>query len=556
MMKKTFFLLFVLEMMLSFVYGASNQTCTCTCTCTNSPPPLSGYLPITFNNSSQTLSNAQVYVLIKGINPSTNKDCYVNFDSSTGVGACVDVTTGTSSYTYSFPLSQFSQTSNGNVVYLPQVNSGRIYLSLAYPLDLLVDSASHRILDPDALNTNDSNFYILYDKIEFTYVVPGNPEVDLNPTAVDFFCLPLYLQLVTNSGVQSSGFNQNRANMIANIKTIFSQNDKTPNKIWNKLIIPFKDPSTQAEIAQLRIASTGKAMTTAPVLFDPMYLSNSAAYGFNWIQNVWTTYYQSHTLNIDATELSPPNNQIFTGHVNGANQFVFTGANGSPTVTINLPSSSYPFFGAAGDSFNTSNNTPQAIIVRDLTSAAITGLLPTSSSNILNSSFFASQRSNFYTNNPLLPAAGQNTGPWYDLYSKALHSFNSNIYTFAYDDLLGTSGTVAANMSDSPSVVISLGDLTGTTIPDPFTDTTLYNITVNFSPSNPIYYQGQPLQNNQTLTNITMPFTVQLLGSDKQTHSAHIYVKYPQVRPTYPGATGIIVNKTGANSATIVFPGA
>lgn len=513
-----------------------------------------GYLPLKIDNNSKTLSNQDIYILIKGINPTTNSSCYVSIDSTTGIGTCVDTSGTTSSYSYSYPISSLLQTSDGCIIYLPQVISGRIYVSLAYPLDLLTDPASGVALDPDALNTSDPNYYILYDKVEFTYLASGSPAVDFNPTAVDFFSLPLYIQLKTNSGTQFSGFSQNRANIFSRIVAVFAQYDKTPNKIWSNLIIPFKDSTTQQEITPLRIASTGKAMTTAPALFDPNYLSNNA-YGFNWIQNVWSTYYQSHSLSIDATELAAPNNQIFTGQVNSSNQFVFTAASGTPTVVINLPTNSSPFFSAAGDSFSASNDTPQAIIIRDLTSAFVTGLLPTSSANILGGAFFAQNKTRYYTNNPLLPSSASNTGPWYDLYSKALHSLKSKIYTFAYDDLLGISGTVSANMINSPSVTISLGDLTGTIIPNPFTDSILYDITVNFASINPVYYQGQLLQNNQTLTNISVPFSVELLGSDNQMHTANIYIKYPQVRPTFPGATGIIINQTGPSSATIVFPG-
>jgi hypothetical protein len=551
MIRHTLFLLLAIGMTFSRLFGILEEAVHSSHRISR---PTSQYLPVTFYNHSQILDDSQIYILIQGINPKTRHDCYVRVDPSTGKGTCVDVTASTKSSTYSYSLSSFPSNSNGRLVLLPQIDSGRIFVSIAYPLDLLVDPNSNKIQDPDALNVKDSNYYLLYDKIEFTYIATGHPAVVFNPTAVDFFCLPLYLQLLTNSGVQSSGFNHNRADIFSTVKSLFAQYDQTPNKVWNKLIIPFIDATTKTEITPLRIASTNKAMTTAPVLFDPIYLSNSNVYGYSWIQDVWSNYYKSHTLSIDATELPPPNNQIFIGKVNDANQFVFTGASGSPTVTINLPSSSYPFFGAAGQTFDTQNNTPQAIIVRNLTSAFVTGLLPTASSNILNKHFFANNKANYYTINPLLSPLGQSTGPWYDLYSKALHSLNNDIYTFAYDDLLGTDGTLAANMSDSPSIGITLGDLTGTTIPDPFTDSTLYTITVQLPPNNPISYQGQLLKNNQVLTNVSIPFSVQLLGSDKQKHTANIYIKYPQVRPTYPGATGIIIKQTGPTSATIVFP--
>lgn len=550
-MKSAFLFSGILGMMFSSLVASPKQEWSKELNNKTLAPPIPGYLTVGLVNHSNSVADENVYVLVKGIDPSTNKDCYVSFDAVTGKGFYSDATSASNSKDFSFKLSQFPKGNSGRVAYFPELASGRIYFSLGYPLEIGVDLFSNKILDPDALSSNDPNYYKLFDKIEFTYLNSG---VFMNPTAVDFFALPLQLVLHTNSGVQFSGFWQKRAAIFAKIRSIFAAEDKTPGKIWSNLIVPFKDPFTQKHLEDLRIASTSKGMGTVPPLFDPSYLNNNT-YGFDWISNVWSGYYRSHVLQIDATELSPPNNKVFIGQVNGANQFVFAGSNGGPIVTINLPSSSYPFFAAAGDTFNAQNNTPQAIIIRDLTAAFDSGILPVDSSAVLNHNYFSANKSKFYTNNPLLPPESQTTGPWYDLYSKALHSFGNNIYTFAYDDVLGIDGTCAASLQDEPYAVITLADLRGTSIPDPYTDTNLYNVTVGVAANNPVMYQGQTLTNGQLLTNVSIPFTVELMGSDHQMHTTNIYIKYPQATPSFPGSTGIVINPHSPTQATVSFPG-
>lgn len=522
--------------------------------------PGSNFLPVTFVNGTKIVTDDNVYILVKGIDPLTNRDCYINFDPSSGVGSCVDVTTSTSSFSYSFKLSQLPSGGGGRLVYFPAVNSGRIYCSMGAQLNLHVDGVTQKIADPDPFNTSDPNYSTFYDKVEFTYQVPGG--IFMNLTAVDFFCLPISLHLTSNGAAQSSGFTQSRSSIFSSVRSIFAQNDRTAGKIWNNLIVPYRDPTTNTVTGDLRVVATGKGMSMSPPIFDPNYLSNNS-YGFNWIANVWSSYYQSHSLSVDCTELAAPNNQIFTGHVNGANQFVFTAASGSPTVAINLPSNSEPFFAAAGGSFDAQNNTPQAIIIRDLTAATVTGLLPAPSGTILGRNYFASNMSRYYTANSLLPAAGQTTGPWYDLYSKALHSFGVPIYTFAYDDILGIDGTVAASNTANPAVTITLADLTGTpiphTTPTPPTPPTpppsgKYNVTVRTASNNPVTYNGQVLMYGQTISNVAQPFSVQLLGSDHVQHTANIYFSPPSVTPAYSGSTGILIQVQNTN-VILTFPG-
>jgi hypothetical protein len=235
---------------------------------------------------------------------------------------------------------------------------------------------------------------------------------------------------------------------------------------------------------------------------------------------------------------------------------VFTSSDGTHRVELSPPSNSEPFFAGAGDSFNAANNTPKAIIVRNLTAAFATGILPVDTgSHVLSKAYFEAKKETFYKPNANLTACGPWTGPWYDLYSKALHSLGHNIYTFAYDDVLGIDGTATSHLSESPHAYITLGDLSGTHIPDPYTDPSFYTITVHVASSNPVTHQGKILTSGQKLENVSMPFSVQFRGIDGRQHTANIYVKHPLVRPSFNGAEGVVIQKTGKHSATIIFPG-
>lgn len=538
---------------------------------------------VQFINNSKTVSDGDIYILVKGNDPTPGANgahSYLRFVN--GVGSYNHVDPTTESKNFSYQLTQLQNVGESEYQFTcPPLTSGRIYISIRYPMELSV-TPDKKINDPDGLNTNDPNYYTLFDKVEFTYTVPPSPPhvvplsftlpradvplLFINPTAVDFYCLPLYITVTPQFPSQPSflGSNKGRKDVFSGVKQVFDEKDRTSQKIWTKLFVEFTDPVTKDVITHLRIASTGKAMTAAPPLFNPNYLSSPNLFGFDWMNFVWSTYYKNHSLSIDATELKdPPNNKIFTGYVNSENQFVFK-AEGVPDVTINRPNNSAPFFEGAGDSFNATNNTPLAIIVRSLTAAFVTGILPVTVTpdKPLNKSYFKEHQP-YYTDNVNLPQdARTKYGPWYDLYSMALHSIVPHMYTCAYDDALGIDGTIGVVPSDQTVATITLEDLTETTIPDPYTDKTEYTVQVGVAANNPVtYYKPPPskekisLRDGQTLENVSIPMTVELMRHDGQKHKVDIYIKYPIVKPPNPG---IVITKPDPNKPTFVhmaFPG-
>lgn len=517
------------------------------------------YLPVEIVNHTKIADDSAVYIAIKATNPSTNKQCLIHFDQS-GHGTCDDVSAQTRFSDYSYALSSLPADGNNHVMYLPKVNSGRIYFSIGTPMEIFIDASNPgaiAIIDPDGFKPRDVNYYTLYDKIEFSYNDVG---VWVNPTAVDFFSLPIQLQL---KGL-TSGLSQSRAAILNQVQTIFNTYDKTSNKIWNNLFLNYQDEQTPKTI--LRVVATGKAMISIPDVtpFDNFYLSNQAIYGFNYIDTLWN-YYQTHTVTIDCSELknnpqAPPlDNYIFTGSVIN-NQFIFSNQTHSKTIIMNKPLS-MPFFAGAGllSNDDEKNNTPGAIIVREFTSAFVVGLLPAPNDTTLGKEYFIKNKFAYFSDNALLqPKPVQ--GPWYDLYSKALHSFGSTqpIYTFAYDDALDQDGTLTDSNTEAPSTLtVTLGDLTGTQIPAPFHDETKYSITVMIGNHSNVKYivdphdrtKDIPLQSGQTLANIAIPFNVELNGD-----VIAIYIKHPMVKPFSRNTDGIVINHN-QTEATIIFPG-
>lgn len=505
------------------------------------------YFDVQFVNNSG-FADKDVYFIVKALDPISKKDCFIKFDPVTGIGACQVVSEGTSSFDFSYTADQLKN------IKIPMVDSGRIYFSIGMPMDLYVSKFDGKIIDSDGFKPRDPNYFTLHDKVEFTYNDLGTW---INPTAVDYYSLPLRIeQPGASSHLKAAGVAESYAASFGFLKNIVGSHDLTSDKQWDKLFLKYMDDGQETI---LRFVAPGKAMVknmanTLP--FDDKYLKDQSKYDFSYIDAVWA-YYQNATLKIDASELSKffaLDDYLFTGHVAG-DEFIFTNATGTYTERVKKPTSSSPFFAGAGDEFDHVNNTPKAIIVRQLTSAFEVGLLPAPDGTLIDKNYFDQQREagNFYQPNAILAQTAQ--GPWYDLYAKAIHSFGEDqpIYAFAYDDALGQDGTLHAAVgkeSSPPPVTITLGDMSGVKIPNPYTDDTKYTVTVMIGHQSQVEYNGQLLKHLQVLHDVSIPFVVKLNGE-----VANIYIKTPMVRPYFHGSDGIMVEMTGETRATVNFPG-
>jgi len=517
---------------------------------------------IEFINKAKIIEDSSIYIIAKATN-TDGKQCLVKINND--IGVCEAVTAQTDSSDYSYALSDLQKNSDGNFVFnLTQMYSGRIYVSMKYPLKLYIDSSNSEkiaIVDPNGFKTRDLNYYTIYDKFEFSY---GDDGLYINPTAVDFFAMPIriYAQNSTSS-FKESGLTQTRSDVLKSVERSFSQfSSNESSEEWSKLFLKFDESSSV-----LRIMAPGKAMVNTgpgsnPTFFTD-YLSDKK-FGINYIDAVWD-YYKCNRVKIDCGILKDDpdfkdklhKGYIFEGYVEG-DKFTFSNTDDEFTLEISKPDTQSFFAGGQG-SFNFPNHTVGVIIVKELTAAFISGLLPAKDGALLNLKYFIDKKSEgkFYQKNPNLKAEG---GPWYDLYSKAFSSFKEVIYTFAYGDALHEDGTLhCPNVNDIGKVSVTIGDMSGTELPDPYTDSTKYTITVNLGENKlgafyDLKYDDEVIKPGTpaTLSDVASPFEVEFNGIKES-----IYIKYPMVKPYNPVAEGIVieVSKDDPSSATVNFPG-
>ncbi|EDV18559.1 uncharacterized protein TRIADDRAFT_62933 [Trichoplax adhaerens] len=312
--------------------------------------------------------------------------------------------------------------------------------------------------------------------------------------------------------------------------------------------------------------SPGKAMIgTGPgsnPIFANDYLSNDK-FGLNYIDYVWH-YYICKGIKVDCSELKGDkdfmpklnNGYIFEGDVE-SDKFIFSNQGNETSVVISKPGSISFFAGAQGN-FDFPNHSVGAIIVRALTSAFDAGLLPSEDDALLNLEYFKSKKREFYKQNSNIE--DNKGGPWYDVYSKAFHSFEGQpVYTFAYDDALGQDGTLHNPNKDAiGKVTVKVGDLSGLNIPNPYEDSSKYTVAVNLGKNgNEAYYNlvynGEIIVpgSKTTLKDVSSPLKVKFNGVDQE-----IYLKHHMVKPYNPITDGIVITKNSQDdSVTVNFPG-
>lgn len=503
------------------------------------------------NNSGKADEN--VYFIAHAMTPAGD-DCFLQFDEQ-GMGTCIPVTRHTVPSTYSYRFAQFKN----KILQIPELTSGRLYVSLGYPMVLWTTEAEPGKIKINSLSgfrLGDPNYYTLYDKVEFSYAPNG---FFINPTAVDFFTLPLRITNEAATGdLKASGLSRAHQDIFAGIHAEVKKYDKTLSQAWQKLFVNFDNDSNKP----LRFMSPGKAMVIDnPASFDIHYLDNQSAYEFDYLDFVWN-YYQTHTLQIDAKELCKTacdsEDYLFTGQVDKTgHHFVFT----SPleTVVIEKPENSIPFFAGDGGTLLHDNDTAKAVIVKNLTGAFSVGLLPIASGTLNHDYFKAYDKNKYYLDNEIITTlASPEQGPWFDLYGKALHSFNEPIYTFAYDDLLAQDGTmhVDRGIAEPTQIIVGVVDMDA---PNPYTHQEYAR--VDLVPANTssvqIYYEGNllPIDRSTVIENVTTPILVEING-----YPVEIYIEYPiaVIDPAYPykvTAGDISITKTSPTTAHIAFPG-
>ncbi len=431
-----------------------------------SVPMMGTYLHFVIVNDSNIPDN-QVYISIIGAQvigtTAQTQKMYVTFDPM-GVGSYVNIA-GNGSVT-PVPLSTINtaQAPHTYAFYIPANNNGsdgisgaRIYVQMNDSTPLITYTGGV-VTEPSVLNQSLASYNIVFDKYEFAYIPMGSPQVAADGTAVDFFSIPLYGYLSTpdatspsHSGLfASQSFIMQNAvpyffNAICSNAAILGQ--------WNNLF----SPNTASPIRVLSPASAMSVGTSSsfPNKFDPNYFDNEAAYGFSLIKFLWSgtsAYYKNNPLNfaIPASMLYPqPAGGVYTASIDGSNQMNFSPAfttegqsyfpapstaNATAPSPTNGPTS---YLIAASQNLNSSfaANLQGNQVSKLFEEALMVGLLPAPfpSGSPLSNPYFTANTANYYNNSGRLPATAG--GPWYSVYSQALH-YCGPIYTFGFDEPL------------------------------------------------------------------------------------------------------------------------
>ena len=396
----------------------------------------------TYVNES-TIEDENVFLQVVGINPKTGIQCFVIYDTQANP-SYYDVVEEVDSRNYAFPLAYFplSTQETGRMIYLPQLDGGRIYTSIDEKIIFLVvenDKEEWTICAPNPLNPSDPNKNIVWDKTEYTV---DATTVFINPTAVDNFSLPLFCKEIGNDGTsQSGGLMVSRQTVFTNAENIFLQAGAP----WDQLLP--KIPS---------------------LIYSPMYGSATGIFPQDlfitsgWI-DAFIKIFSTSALQIDAEESLPINlgGGIWQGIIEAATNKITFVRNVDethppiPPVTLTLPTNTSELIGGAGPSWDIEDgNALQAVFARNLSCAIDTNTLTTITP--LSQKYFKENSNLFYQKNDQMPEDLQ----FIDYYSKTLHSFgNHQIYTIPYDDELGQSGSASYTLQNFAGGTIKLGPL-------------------------------------------------------------------------------------------------
>lgn len=512
------------------------------CPFTPIPTQLDGYLPFTFvNNSGLPASEIYIAVVVNSnrqylsFGGSPHKLATIaNFTPITYISnpiythALSDFeNTGPNEYTFYVP-------NDGGLPGAQLMQSSRILISLKQPLTYFINNLGVLQIHADVIATDD-NYYILNDKIEFDIGSNNLNRINLNLTWVDFFGLPMLIRATYNylkgtdyilscatTGLPSS----------VGLSDVFTQYDSALdslvppfNGIWKGLQATYTNPSSiGSTLCNLRIFAPATAMGStqqqtnpSKVFFPTNYFLNtiSSPAGCTWFNAVWdgetssgkqafykvrkpTTAY----LVLDAT--TSPKEATATGFEDDSGTFNFT-ISGLPDngriIQFPKPTTSKAFFTGAASDYepkiipNGASAATVSQILKVFATSIIAGFFPINCQpNMIriNSDYVQAHSSQYFQNNPILtsmldpPCPCVGNVPWYDFYSRAMLTIGTPnlFYTSAYSDFLGTDGTIVIiNLRDhnqNARITIDLNDMTtGVNFPDPYADTTLFNITVN-----------------------------------------------------------------------------
>ncbi|NGX50621.1 MAG: Glucan endo-1,3-beta-glucosidase [Chlamydiae bacterium] len=458
-----------------------------------SPPCVSGLLPVILVNNSG-LSDDKVFILVLGNVVGTATQFFLSLDSGScpGKGTAHLVQPGDNGSSFTFTLSQLPDADTflppgnpGKILYLPAIAGGRIYISMDSTLTIPI--VSGRIQEPNFTSPADPNYLINFDKYELAYdnTKPGNPVVFMNSTAVDYFSIPLQGIVFNqaNGPVKSaaSGLSGSRSTIMTNVAATFTAAPEGTE--WNKLFL-----TNGSDILRVVNPTKSIAQGTAggQTPFDLNYFDNFGTYGYSYIDDMWdgmSSFYRSGAkelhMKIPAGTGSGQTYKadfstavvLFTSITDASKKVKFLAPTTmSPNTTTTLIFAGLRLFDAT-DPVNSANLADAQQISQIFEEAIIASILPkdipstlplttgdTVNPNSPNNISSEAAHANFYKINPNLTGTGPTTGPWFSLYSKAVHD-EGLIYTYAFDEGMWPQVLIGAQAQKSTYVQVTIGNV-------------------------------------------------------------------------------------------------
>jgi Beta-1,3-glucanase/Bacterial Ig-like domain (group 3) len=414
----------------------------------DTPPYYDGvHLPIVFENRTG-LPDTEIYIVVLGKDFETcASQAFVQFENKDGFNSVGElkladsILLNGSQFTQS--LSEFSQSNGQYIAYIPYIQSGIIYFSYGSVLDMKVVPTSapappptcpagFGIQQPSPTDTSSDNYKIIFDVYEFNFDQNNNGQIFTNATAVSFHAIPLYAYLSTaNTEIKTTGLFQPRNYILSCVEETFLAAPTAP--AWDGLVL--KDLGET-----LRIMSPGKGMNASTPLMDINYLDNAGTYGYSYIDDIWSggagSFYRTTPL---VLEIPAGSFETYTGVIDAGTQAItWTSSPSGHVVTFDPPTTTLPtttsmIFSGQDLTVTDDSMLGDGVQISKLfQEGIISSLVPTAST--LSETYLTDNKASYYTHNSNLTPA-EPTGPWYCLYSKALHGFGS-IYTFAFDEPL------------------------------------------------------------------------------------------------------------------------
>ncbi len=535
------------------------------------PPGKLGYAPLVITNNTG-LDPSRIYIVGKGQTIAATDAYFLQPNLKTGVCTLVSSAIYSSADpSISVPLSSLPSAGRRSYyLYVPQMISGRFYLSVDTPLYMETTIAAgtgyRTINDPSQTTIQDPNYYTLYQ--DFEYTLDKNYDLFANVTNVDYFAIPMTLGshtypsgtfyktlddlLIVGYPVTSS-----RSSILNSIVSGLTSGDASSPPQWNRLSIPFyANPyAASSPLTYLRILAAKQSIALASSLAFQGAANPQTYFNSNYLQTTSTglpgnVTYMEALYNYYNTGGHQLQFSIFPAGYSEVT-YTMTSDSGSPGI-LNLVSSAPPapalvtvdlnnltteslLSGAIGNwvtdvAITPTNTDPWQTEIAKLLSALFTaGMLPPASSVtqpiISSDQFFANYRSSYFANPTTF-----SLGPWYNLYDKIIHPLLLKTdgfglgYAYDFDDLLDIAGLMHVNIQKDgvlnpyePYMQLSAGPI-DTSIPNPTANFGPYTLGVSILPSgsNPIdiIYSTDSSPPNMTLSLDSSPHTLNNLQNE------------------------------------------